>query len=75
MIKMICDRCGREMQGTTYYTIRIHAGDINPANNYTTTFETACYNVNANGMTALNSKKQYCNKCIDEIENFINNIG
>lgn len=73
MIKMHCDRCGKEIQGTTYYTISFHANDINPANDYTSSFATVCYNLNANAIGAFNSEKQYCKKCIDEIDSFINN--
>ena len=73
MIKMHCDRCGEEIQGTTYYTISFNANDINPVNYYTSTFATADYNTASAMSKALSVEKQYCKKCIDEIDSFINN--
>ena len=73
MIKMHCDRCGEEIKGTTYYTISIYADDINPKPNETVAFATAVQNVQENAFVMFNAKKQYCKKCKDEIEAFINN--
>lgn len=72
MIKMICDRCEREIEGTTYYMVSIHAADINPKVDYRVSAETAVQNVNTNVMALFNAKPQYCKKCRDEIEAFIN---
>ena len=72
MIKMHCDRCGKEIKGTTYYTINIYAEDINPKVDYRVSAETAVQNVNTNVMALFNAKPQYCKKCRDEIEAFIN---
>lgn len=71
MIKMICDRCGKEIEGTTYYTVSIYAEDINPTSTKTVTYTTAVQNVNTNMKALFNSKPQYCKKCRDEIEEFI----
>lgn len=71
MIKMHCDRCGEEIKGTTYYTISIYAEDINPKP-YTTAYITATQNLQINTSIMFNAKKQYCEKCKNEIENFIN---
>ena len=73
MIKMHCDRCGKEIKGTTYYTISIYADDINPKPVETVTYATAVQNFETNTLALFNSKKQYCKKCRDEIEEFINN--
>ena len=71
MIKMICDRCGNEIKGTTYYTISIYADDINPKTDYTVYANTAMKNINTNMMALFNFKPQYCKDCRDEIESFI----
>lgn len=73
MIKMICDRCGKEIEGTTYYTIKIHAEDINPSIDYSQSLTTALQNFKTNSSALFKTEKQYCSKCIDEINNFINN--
>lgn len=73
MIKMICDRCGKEIKGTTYYTISIYADDISPASDGTVAYTTAIQNFQTNTLAMFNVKKQYCKDCIDKIEAFINN--
>ncbi len=72
MIKMVCDRCGKEIEGTTYYTVSIYAEDINPKTEYRVYVDTAIQNLNT-AMISLNTKPQYCKKCRDEIEEFIKN--
>ena len=72
MIKMICDRCGKEIEGTTYYTIKIHADDIIPKQDNTIALATALQNLETNISALFNTKKQYCEKCKNEIEAFIN---
>lgn len=71
MIKIHCDRCGAEIEGTTYYTISIHANDINQKSEYTVYADTAIQNMNTNMMALFNSRPQYCKKCRGEIEKFI----
>lgn len=73
MIKMHCDRCGKEIKGTTYYTISICTEDINPAPIETVTYATAVQNMQMNTLAMFNTKKQYCKDCRDKIEAFINN--
>ena len=73
MIKMHCDRCGKEIKGTTYYMINIYAEDINPAPAETVAYATAVQNIQTNILAMFNAKKQYCKDCRDEIEMFINN--
>ena len=72
MIKMICDRCRKEIEGTTYYTIKIHADDINPKQEGTIALATAFQNFETNTFALFNAKKQYCEKCKNEIEAFLN---
>ena len=71
MVKIHCDRCGAEIEGTTYYTISIYADDINPKPTETVTYATAIQNVATNTLAIFNARPQYCKKCKDEIENFI----
>ena len=71
MIKMICDRCRKEIEGTTYYTVSIGAADINPRAEPAISASTAIQNL-SNALYAFNARPQYCKKCRDEIEEFIN---
>lgn len=73
MIKMVCDRCGKEIEGTTYYTVSIDAKDINPRVERTVSMATGIQNL-SNAFSVLNARPQYCKKCKDEIENFIKRI-
>lgn len=73
MIKMYCDRCGKEIKGSTYYTINIRAEDINPTPVEKVDYATAVQNMEPNILAIFNAKKQYCKDCKDEIEAFINN--
>ena len=73
MVKMYCDRCGKEIKGTTYYTINIYAEDINPVPVETVAYATVLQNVNTNISAMFNAKKHYCKDCRDKVEAFINN--
>jgi hypothetical protein len=73
MVKINCDRCGKEIEGSTYYTISIYAEDINPAPAKTVAYDTAAQNFYTNTLAMFNAKPQYCKKCKDDIEAFINN--
>lgn len=75
MIKMICDRCGKEIEGTTYYMVGIYAEDINPKVEHSITSVATAFENLSNTFSVLNSKPQYCKKCRDEIEAFINKKG
>lgn len=72
MIKMVCDRCGKEIEGTTYYTVSIHAEDINPKTNYRVYTDTTTLELSTS-MMLLNTQPQYCKECKDKIEAFIHN--
>ena len=71
MIRMCCDRCKEEIKGTTYYTINIYAEDINPKSNDTWSYTTAVQNIQTNTLAMFNAQKQYCEKCKNEIERFV----
>ena len=73
MIKMVCDRCGKEIEGTTYYTVSIHCEDINPKTNYRVYTDTTTLELSTS-MMLLNTQPQYCKKCKDDIQAFISNV-
>ena len=70
---MICDRCGRDISGTTYYTVDISAEDIRPTYDGTRSASTATANCKENLNKLLGAKRQYCKGCIDQIKAFIFN--
>lgn len=72
--RVICDRCGEKCGGSTYYTIDIYGHDINPRIDGRVTLETAGQNVNKNIRKMLGVEKQYCKKCIREIEKYIEQV-
>ena len=74
MIKMHCDRCGKEIKGTTYYTVSIYANDINSKPVETVTYTTAIQDLETNILAMFNVQKQYCKDCRDKIEAFIDNL-
>ena len=70
-IKIICDRCGKTIDGTTYYMIDIHAEDIN--NQYgVSSFDTIATNINTTFQHVFAGRPCYCKRCIDSIRDFIN---
>ena len=72
MIKMVCDRCGKEIKGTTYYTIYIGAEDINPVDKVICSTSTAIQNI-GNTFAALLGRTHYCKECKDKFEAFMSN--
>ena len=73
MIKMVCDRCGKDIKGTTYYTIHIYAEDINPKTEYRFSTDTVIQNLDMNTKILFDNVPQYCKECKDKIEAFIHN--
>ena len=71
MIKMFCDRCGKPIEGTTYYTANIVAKDIEPVSNYEACADTYAYNLSQGLLKALTKEKHYCKECKDEVEAFL----
>ena len=74
MVKIHCDRCGKEIMGTTYYSISIYANDINPTQDNTVSYATAIQNIQTNFTSLFSAEKQYCKECRDDIEYYINNM-
>ena len=75
MIKMCCDRCGKDIEETTYYTVRIYGNDIYPKEDHTVATSTAIQNIQTNSMWLFNNEKQYCEQCKNKIEKFIEGDG
>ena len=71
MNKKICDRCGEEISGTTYYTIDIYGQDINPTNDDRVSVTTAGQNIYENMRKIQFPERCYCNNCKSDIESFI----
>lgn len=71
MIKMFCNKCGKEIEGTTYYTINIVGKDIEPVSNYESCADTYSYNISQSLLKALTKEKHYCKECKDKVEAFL----
>lgn len=77
MIKLICDRCGKEIDGDKYYTINIFSNDIYPTyNNITNAVYTqsSCLNSRESILEMFNRTKIYCKNCRDKIEKIVTGI-
>lgn len=71
---MKCNRCGKKIEGSTYYTIDIYGHDINPTNDNRVAFDTATQNVFTNMNKIFEQEKCYCKECKEKIESFIFNM-
>ncbi len=68
-IKITCDRCGKDIEDNTYYTIDIDARMVTSI--YGISFDGAATNVLNKLVPSLN-KACYCKRCIDSIRDYIN---
>lgn len=68
-IKITCDRCGKDIENNTYYTIDIGARSVMSI--YGISFDGAATNM-INNLTPSLNKARYCKRCIDSIRDFIN---
>lgn len=67
-IKILCDRCGKDIENNTYYTIDI--GPRSVMSIYGISFDGAATNI-INNLTSSLSKACYCKQCIDSIRAYI----
>lgn len=67
MIKRICDRCEKEIQGN-YWTISIYEKE-DSTNRVSTAG--AANNIRQNMNKLFNKEKEYCKECIEEIRKVI----
>lgn len=72
MIHMICDRCGKKIVNNTYYTIEIHAHDINSSNDCRVSTDTFAQKVNNTVNALYGQRRELCKDCKEEIEKIIN---
>lgn len=71
MYKVICDRCKKPIDGTTYYTVDIYGHDISPTNDGRRSIASAIQNVITNEAKGEGLEKHYCSSCRDKIEKFL----
>lgn len=71
MINLICNKCGREITGSTYYTVNIYGHDINPTNDNRVSYTTAMQNVSTNMSKLFETERHYCEDCKIKVEEFI----
>lgn len=69
-IKITCDRCGKDIEHNTYYTIDIGARAVTSI--YGISFDGTALNIR-NSLAPLLDKACYCKCCIDSIRDFIKN--
>lgn len=74
MVKIHCDRCGKEIKEKYYYTITIGKADLNPKYDYSTEACGTAYNYapEKSPYEKLSSQKMYCKNCADEVIYTIN---
>ena len=71
MKKIICDRCGNECIGGTYYIIDIYGYDIDDTPKCGISIDAANQNLGTNLSKVWGTERQYCKKCRDKIQAFI----
>ena len=72
-IRIVCDRCGKDIEGTTYYTIDIYAKDAGTA--YGVSAEAAMHNLVMNTRNMFGTVPCYCERCTADIENYIRSVS
>ena len=74
MIKnvVICDRCGKEIDESTYYTIDINGNDVHPSKDGRVSLKTWCQNNKTLCEKVLGTERHYCSECVSDISNYIN---
>ena len=69
---VICDRCHKKCEGTTYYTVDIYAYDLDKTKPGTSS-ETASQNITTNMNKVLFGDRHFCSKCIHEFKSILKN--
>lgn len=72
MVKLFCDRCGREIEEGYYYTVNINKTEIRSKSAITELAEAMTSYTRKSPYEELNSHKMYCYKCKDDIERLVN---
>ena len=73
MVKLYCDRCGKEIKDKHYYTINIHKEELVKQIYSSVAYASATSNVNVvsieeDVLAKLNSQTMYCEECKEKIE-------
>lgn len=68
---VICDRCHKDCGEKTYFTINIHAHDVNPTNDGRYCLNTLAHNLSENCKWIFGHERHYCKECVKEFEKFI----
>ena len=76
MVKIYCDRCGEEIKQDYYYTVYVRVTELNSKTEYSITdcanaLSALTNNVEKSPYEKLNSQTMHCEKCKNDIENFI----
>ena len=74
MIKntVVCDRCGKEINESTYYAIDINGNDVHPSKDGRVSLKTMCQNNKTLCKKILGTERHYCSECVSDISNYIN---
>lgn len=74
MVKIHCDRCGKEIKEEYYYTITIGKAELNPKCDYSIEACSTAYNYvpEKSPYEKLSSQKMYCERCRDDVVHTIN---
>ena len=75
MVKIHCDRCGKEIKEEYYYTINIGKVDLNPRydiNAFASAISAASHTPEKSPFEKLSAQKMYCKRCADDVEYILN---
>ena len=74
MIKntVVCDRCGKEINESTYYTIDINGNDVHPSKDGRVSLKTMCQNNETLYKKISGTERHYCSECVKDISDYIN---
>lgn len=72
MVKLHCDRCGKEIVGEHYYTIIIGKAELNPKYEYSISdcanaISAYSHEQEKSPYEKLSSQVMYCESCVDDV--------
>lgn len=74
MIKntVVCDRCGKEINESTYYAIDINGNDVHPSKDGRVSSTTFCHRAKKVCEKLSGTEHHYCSECAKDISDYIN---